>query len=372
MDKKFIKYVRWSLLACLLMVITVQAYLHQVNGGGISPSIHALCPYGGLESLYNVVFSGTFIQKIFLGTMTLLTVTLLISIIFRRSFCGLICPFGALQEFFSLIGRKIFHKKFIVPRKIDKSLRYLKYMILFITIIFAWKTAGLWMDSYDPWAAYGHITAGLSSLISEYLAALVLLIIVVIGSMLYDRLFCKYLCPMGAVFGILSKISPSKITRDKDKCAGCNLCSKNCPANIDVALCDKITSTECLGCQSCILSCPKKDVLQYKVFGKVMKPLSVIIIVMIIFFGGLLISKSIGLFNILPEPITNETTMSVEDIKGYMTIKEVSTGTGIELKDLYRTLEVPESVPEETKLKEVKTFVKGFEVEAAKEKLKNK
>jgi polyferredoxin len=371
-NKKFAKYLRWVLLASFLVLITIEAYLHQIKGGGEAPSIHALCPYGGLESLYTVIFSGTFVQKIFLGTMTLLTMTLLLSILFRRSFCGFICPFGALQEFFGLIGKKLLRKRFILPEKIDKPLRYIKYVVLVITIAFAWKTAGLWMDPYDPWAAYGHMSAGLESLTSEYLVALILLIIVIIGSMLYDRFFCKYLCPMGAVYGMLSKLSPSKIVRNKDICVNCKLCSKNCPVNINVAECDKVTSAECIGCQTCVLSCPKKDALEYKTVGKTIKPLTVILLTIFIFCGGLLISKSIGLFDVLPKAITAESKISVEEIKGYMTIKDVSIGTGIEIKELYKKLGIPDSVPESTKLKEVQNFVPGFEVETAKEKLEGK
>lgn len=371
-NNKLTKYIRWILLASFLILITIQSYLHQVQGGGVAPSIHALCPYGGLESLYSIIFSGTYIQKIFIGTMTLLSLTLLLSIFFRRSFCGLICPFGALQEFFALLGKKIFRKRFIIPSKIDKPLRYLRYIVLLITIFFAWKTAGLWMDPYDPWAAYGHLTGEFSSLTSEYLIAFILLIVVIIGSMLYDRFFCKYLCPMGAIYGLLSKISPSKITRNKDKCINCNLCSKSCPVNIDVANLDKVTSTECLSCQSCVLSCPKKGALEYKTLGKSVKPLTVIILVVVIFFGGLLASKSVGLFDVLPKPVTTDTKLSVEKIKGYMTLKDVSTGTGIEIKDLYKKFEIPDSIPADTKLKDIKNFVPDFEVETAKEKLEKK
>lgn len=368
-SKKSVKYIRWILLAVLLILITFQTYLHQVNGGGKSPSIHALCPYGGLESLYSVIFSGTFIEKIFIGTMTLVALTLVLSIIFRRSFCGVICPFGALQEFFALIGSKIFRKKLIVPIKIDKPLRYLKYVVLVITILFAWKTAGLWVNPYDPWAAYGHITEGFDTLTGEYLVESILLIIVLIGSMLYDRFFCKYLCPMGAIYGILSKISPSKIVRNKDNCVNCNICSKKCPVNIDVAKLDKVSSAECIGCQTCVLSCPKKDALQYKVANINVKPIVVIILAAALFFGGILISKSTGVFEMLPAKITSESKLKAEDIKGYMTIKEVSIGTGIEIKELYKKLEIPESVPVDTKLKDVKNFVSGFEVETEKEKL---
>lgn len=371
-NKRKIKYLRRALLAFFLIIITFEAYLHQVKGGGQSPSIHALCPYGGIESLYSLIFSGTFIQKIFIGTMTLLVITMVLSIIFRRSFCGFICPFGALQEFFGIVGKKIFGKKFTIPAVIDKPLRYLKYIVLIITILFAWKNSGLWIAPYDPWAAYGHITEGFDTLTGEYLIGTAILIIVLIGSMLYDRFFCKYLCPMGAVYGILSKISPSKIVRNEDKCVNCSICTQKCPMNIDVAKADKVTSAECIGCQICLLSCPKNDALQYKVANKTVKPIVITILVIIVFFGGILISKASGVFDVLPNKITTESKFKAEDIKGYMTIKEVSIGTGIEINEVYRILKIPKSVSEDTKLKDLKNYISDFEVETAKEKLEQK
>jgi len=369
-NNKYVKYLRWVLLGFFLVMVTREAYLHQVLGGGVAPSIHALCPYGGLETLYSIVFGGTFLQKIFSGTMILLAITLLLAVIFRRSFCGLICPFGALQELLGMIGKKIFRKRFIMPRRIDKPLRYLKYVVLVVTIYFAWKTAGLWIDPYDPWAAYGHASAGFTSLTTEYLIGTITLVVVLIGSMLYDRFFCKYLCPMGAVYGIISKISPSKIVRDKDVCINCNLCSKSCPMNIDVAKADRVTSAECISCQSCVLSCPKTGALQYKTGKKTLKTLAVIILVVGLFFTGVLISKTVGVFQVTQKKVTGETQLNVEEIKGYMTIKDLSIGTKIELKEVYKKLGIPDSVPEDTKLKDVGKFVEGFEVEVAKENLK--
>jgi len=369
-NNKHIKYLRWGLLVFFLIMVTREAYLHQVLGGGEAPSIHALCPYGALETFYSLVFGGNFIQKIFSGTMVLLGITLVLAVIFRRGFCGLICPFGALQEFFGIIGKKIFHKRFILPLLIDKPLRYLKYVVLVVTIYFAWKTAGLWMDPYDPWAAYGHISAGFTSLTTEYLIGTITLVIIFVGSILYDRFFCKYLCPMGAVYGIVSKVSPSKIVRDNDVCINCNLCSKSCPMNIDVAKADKITSIECISCQSCVLSCPKEGALEYKTGKKTLKTLTVIILVVGLFFLGVFISKTVGVFEVLPKQITGESKINVEEIKGYMTIKDVSNGTKLDIKEVYKKLGIPDSVPESTKLKDVKNFVEGFEVEQAKEKLK--
>jgi len=370
MNKKFVKYLRWALLGFFLTMVTVEAYLHQIQGGGAAPSVHALCPYGGLETLYSLAFSGTFLQKIFTGTMILLGITLVLALIFRRSFCGLICPFGALQEFFGVIGKKIFRKRFIIPGVIDKPLRYLKYIVLVVTLYFAWKSAGLWVDPYDPWAAYGHMSAGFGSLATEYLVGTIILVVVLIGSILYERFFCKYLCPMGALYAIASRISPSKIVRNEEACINCGLCSKSCPMNIDVANIHKVTTVECISCQSCVISCPINGALEYKTGKKTIKTLALIILVVGLFFTGVFISKSTEIFQILPQKLTGESNLNTEEIKGYMSIKEVSIGTKIELKEVYKKLAIPNEVPKDTRLKDVKNFVPGFDVEMVREKLK--
>ena len=367
---KLLKSLRYILLAIFLIHSTVEAYLHQLLGGGKEPSIHALCPYGGLESFYSIIFGGKYIDKIFSGTLIILIITLTIALIFRRSFCGLICPFGALQEFFGVIGKKVFGKRFIIPRMIDKPLRYLKYVILIITLYFAWNTAGLWVNPYDPWAAYGHVSAGVESLTSEYSIGFSILIVILIGSLLYDRFFCKYLCPMGAVYGIISKLSPSKITRNENTCVNCGICDKNCPVNIKVSELKEIKSAECINCQSCILSCPKNNTLEFKVRNKAVRPVFLAIFIFVLFFGGIGITKIIGVYEITPPAVTAQTRITPEEIKGYMTIEEVSIGLHMELNEVYKKLDIPTSIPQNTKLKEIPNTIPGFDVEGAREKLK--
>lgn len=370
MKNKLVKNLRYIILAAVLIFVTIQSYLHATIGGKDYASIHALCPYGALESLYSLIFSGILIKKIYSGTFIMLGLTLIIALIFRRSFCGLICPFGTIQELFGKLGKKLFKKRFELPKNIDNPLRYLKYVILFVTVYYGWKTAGLWMSPYDPWAAYGHVIEGPAALIEEFPVGSILLLVTIIGSMLYDRFFCKYLCPMGAFYGIVSKVSPGKITRDENTCVNCGLCNKNCPANIKVSESKTIKSAECLNCQSCILSCPKKDTLKFKFFGKGIAPLAVIVIVVSIFFGGIAITKFANIYQTTPAPITSSTNLNPEELKGYMTIEDVATALKMDIGELYKKLNIPTIVPKETKLKDVKNFVPGFELETARESLK--
>lgn len=119
---KFTRASRIIILLGLLAYVTYEAYMHQILGGGKAPSVHALCPFGALESLYTLLFMGSFIQKIYSGTVVLLILTVILAILFRRSFCGLLCPFGDLQELFGNMGRKVFKKRFAIPMHIDKPL----------------------------------------------------------------------------------------------------------------------------------------------------------------------------------------------------------------------------------------------------------
>ena len=96
--------------------------------------------------------------------------------------------------------------------------------------------------------------------------------------------------------------------------------------------------------------------LEYKTGKKTLKTLTVIILVVGLFVAGVIVSKTVGVFEVIPEQITEESQINVDDIKGYMTIKDVSIGTKIELKEVYKKLGIPETVPEDTKLKEVRTL----------------
>jgi len=361
-----IEYLRWSLLALFVVLVSIAAYLHQVLGGAKSPSIHALCPFGGLESLYTTFTTGGFIEKIFSGTMILFAITLVIALIFRRSFCGLICPFGAIQEFFGKIGQRIFKKRFIMPAKIDKPLRYLKYVILAITVFYAWKTAGLWMAPYDPWSAYAHLPEGLSSVWAESAVGLIILIITVVGSLVYDRFFCKYLCPVGAFYAIVGKASPYRVVRDENKCIDCGLCTKKCPVNIDVQHLKEVKSSECISCQTCVLNCPKEGALKLMQGKRTISPLITIIIVMALFFGSIFAFQAAGIYKLTPDALKAGESIKYDEIKGYMSIEEAAEATKTELKDFYSKFKIPENVPKDTKMKEIQNVSPGYDFDGAK------
>lgn len=367
---KAAKWFRLFVIVGLLVWVTYESYLHQVLGGGIAPSIHALCPFGALESLYTLLFMGSFIKKIYSGTVVLLILTISIAVLFRRSFCGLLCPFGALQEVFARLGQKIFKKRFVLPRKIDRPLRYLKYIVLVLTVGMAWYLGALWMSPYDPYSAYAHLSA-VSDTIKEEPAAIVgfiILAITLIASLFYDRFFCKYLCPVGAFYGIIGKISPTRVERNDNLCIHCKACDKACPMDINVEKAVKVTNAECINCNECVLACPEKDALEIKSVKKTIHPFVILIIVVGLFFGTILAAQVTGNYEILPKALEKGQTIPISELRGYYSIEEAAAATGLSLKEVYDKLGIPENVFKGTRLKEVSKVVPNYDFDAAKTK----
>lgn len=371
MNVNWNKVAKWSrllVLVGLLIWITYESYMHQVLGGGKSPSIHALCPYGALESLYTLLFTGSFIKKIYSGTVVLLGLTVILAILFRRSFCGLLCPFGALQELFGKLRQKLFKKRFIIPPKVDRVARYLKYAILLLTLGMAWYYGSLWMAPYDPYSAYSHISTIAGSIEEDPFAIIgfALLFITLIGSFLYDRFFCKYLCPVGAFYAIIGKISPTKIERNDDLCNHCKICNKTCPVNIDIEQSIKITDAECINCNECVLACHKKGALEIKTAKKTVHPLVILALVVGLFFGTIFIAQLTGNFEVLPPAIAQGELVPIYEVKGYDTIEEAAILSGLSLEEVYKQLGIPQDVPKSTQFKNISALYPDYSFDAAK------
>jgi len=204
---------RYSILISVLIYTTWQIWAHGA-GDKSFPSVHGLCPFGGLESLYVYLWDGSTLGKIFSGTMAMFFTVIVLGIFFKRAFCGLICPLGTLQEAFGNFGRLIFKKRLTVPKIIDKPLRFLKYIVLFVSVMMAWLTGMLWFQIIDPWAAYGHLLKW-EELTTAYFIGFIVLVVSLIGSFFYERFFCKYMCPMGAFTAIVGRLGLTKIYRRK-------------------------------------------------------------------------------------------------------------------------------------------------------------
>ena len=314
---------------------------------------------GGLENIWSFLTTGANIQKIFAGTMTLFFFLLAFALVFGRAFCGNLCPFGFLQE---LLG-KITKKKLRVPAKLDKALRLLKYAALALITLTAWITLKLWISPYDPYTAFAHIWSG-PELFSENLVGFIILIVVVVLSVFIDRFFCRYLCPAGAVYGLIAKISPLKVKHDA--CVMCGKCSKVCPVGIDVAHMDVVSSPECIACGECVNACPSKEQpLNFTFAGRVVKPIAFVLVTVALFFGSLLAFDALNLMRLTTPTVeavaASGEHLSISELKGSMTIADGAAYVGMDIQAFRELMEIPENVPDETKFKEISQFVAGYD-----------
>ncbi len=357
-----IQILRYIVLTIFLVIITVAAFKHQSLGGGPegAASIHALCPFGGLETLYQYIAGGEYLKRTNVSNFILLGGTILLALLLGRIFCGWICMFGWIQEIPARLGKWIFKKRFTVPLAIDKPLRYLKYVILFVSIYFTWKLADLVISPYDPFAAYAHLPAGFTSVAEESLIGLIILFGTFILSFFYDRVFCKYLCPMGAFLGIIYKVTNYKIKRDEETCIHCNKCTKACPVNIDVAKLESVTSAECINCLECVTVCPtKKHTLKPFVLRKYVKPLIVGIAGVIIFVGIIEGTDLAGVWKSketnLAEVVVKGGVLDPYSIRGFMTMEEIAKTFKIDINVLYKELGISlDKIPATTQMKKIK------------------
>jgi len=218
-------------------------------------SLHALCPYGGVVTLYELITAGTFIQKIHSSAIILMGIVFFLAILFGPVFCGWVCPLGSVQEWFGKIGKKIFKRKYnhFVPVKLDRIMRYFRYVVLVMTVYVTARSGLLLFEDIDPYYALFKFWSG-----EVAPAAIIILVITLAASLFVERPWCKYACPYGALLGLTNKISIFKIKRSPVTCINCKKCDQSCPMNIDVSKKTTINDTQCIRCYTCTseASCP--------------------------------------------------------------------------------------------------------------------
>jgi len=368
-----VRLVRHGVMLFFFLFLLHVAYDHQVKGGGPkgAPSVEAYCPFGGLENLYYFLTTGGYIRRIEPSAMIMFGALLVLTLLFSRGFCGWVCPFGSLQEWIGMLGRRIFKNRYNPTGRWERRLRYLKYVILLVIIALTWRLGALVFRAYDPFLAFFHLGQGIAEMPWAYAA----LGVVLIGSLKYERFFCKYACPLGAVIGILGKVGITKIHRASDGCKECNLCQKQCFAHIDFLKTDVITDAECNHCLDCTVHCPKPNVLTLRGLGWNLSHSAYAALLLTGLFAFIGTSKLAGYWRTKPEwvKLTNGAgRLDVEQIRGWMTLSEISSGYGIPLEELYRRAKIPTQVAAETRLNQVaKNYQIEFEAETVRDAVRN-
>jgi polyferredoxin len=214
-----------------------------------SASLHALCPFGGVETLYKYITVGSFVQKIHESSFVLMIIGLLTALLFGPVFCGWVCPLGTIQEWFGNLGRKIFKKRrynHFIPAKIDRVLRYLRYLVLAWVIYMTATTGTLFFESVDPYYALFNFWSS-----EVAVGGLIVLGVTLLASLFVERPWCKYACPYGAVLGITNLFRVFSIRREASTCKLDGACDITCPMNIPVSSNSIVRNHQCISCLEC-------------------------------------------------------------------------------------------------------------------------
>jgi polyferredoxin len=225
------------------------------------PGVEGWLPIASLMNLKVLLMSGS-VPAIHPAGMFLLIAFLAASWIFRKSFCGWLCPVGTVSEYLWRLGRRTLGRSFRLPRALDIALRSLKYILL-----------GLFLYAVGsmPVPAIRAFLSGSYGLVDDVkmlnffrflgLTGGIVTAILLIASTFIQNFWCRYLCPYGALLGLAALASPLRIRRDPSLCIDCAKCAKACPNLLPVDGLITIRSAECTSCLECIAVCPAAGAL---------------------------------------------------------------------------------------------------------------
>jgi polyferredoxin len=182
--------------------------------------------------------------------------------VFRKSFCSWLCPVGTISEYLWRLGRQALGRNFRLPRRLDVPLRGLKYLLLglFLCAVGSLSAGAISMFLGGPYGLVDDVRM-LNFFRTLGSAGVVVMAVLTVASLLVENFWCRYLCPYGALMGLVGMASPVRIRRDEPLCIDCAKCAKACPAGLPVDRLVTIQSAECTACMACVASCPAEGAL---------------------------------------------------------------------------------------------------------------
>lgn len=218
--------------------------------------------FAAVRDIYKAVLDHSFGLSAYANQLLLLLAIFPITIVFGRFFCGYLCSFGALGDLLWAVSGRIMKKPVSVSAGIDRILKCLKYVVLLFAIVAVWTLAAPVDGTYNPWNIFGIYSSwkGWVNWAGLFSVGGTLLLLIMVGNFFVERFFCRYLCPLGAIFAILSHFRLYRIKKPGEQCGSCQLCTKKCSMGIPLNTMDLVRSGECIDCYRCVDVCPRENV----------------------------------------------------------------------------------------------------------------
>lgn len=319
--------IQWGVILAIIVLVVLPVF-----DKSFVPDFEAYCPFGGIQALGSFLLNNALACSMTSSQIVMGIILIIGIVLFSKLFCSFICPIGTISEWLGKLGDKL-RVRMTIKGLSDKALRSLKYILLFITIYFTFRSNELFCKEYDPYYA---ITTGFGKDVVILYASLAIAV-VILGSVFIRLFWCKYLCPLGAISnifkftgffigvlliyfiliwsgvnisyvwplavacagGYIIEISGGKgrffqifrIVRNEDPCTNCQLCTIECPQGIDVANVIEVHDADCNLCGDCLSACPEKGVLQINKKQKLrwLPPVATIVLVLLGLYLGTVI-----------------------------------------------------------------------------------
>jgi len=257
-------------------------------------AVAGILPVGHFTSFFAWIKGGGWDTLLPAGLVIILA-ALATSLLFKRGFCGWICPVGTLWESAAAAGRRLLGGANIrLPRWLDIVGRGLRYVLgagffTFVAVVSVDEALGFRELPY-MWVADIKIIEGFGNPRFVAVAALAF-----VASMLLGPLWCRYACPLGALYSVVGMASPCAVKRDASTCISCARCNKVCHAQVDVQHASTVRAAECDGCMDCVKVCPVDGCLEAKAAGRVrIAPWAWPLLVVVLWFAIVGVAKLTG------------------------------------------------------------------------------
>ena len=328
-----------------------------IEAGGIEipwPAVgnfHAICPFGAVETAGRLVTEGSFMPKTHESNLWTFAGVAVLTLLFGPLFCGWLCPLGSVQEWIGGIGKRIFKKRYnrFRSKRADRILGYMRYGVLALIIYFTTRSITLVFQRFDPYYALFNFWTG-----DVFISALLVLGMVLVLSLFFERPWCRWLCPLGALLGLMQLVSPWKIRKKQQTCTQCGACMERCPMRISIHEKGAVLDTRCNRCMTCFDACKRNSPLEYSAGSLGVLPLRrkalAGMLAVLVFAAPIIFASATGYYKTSGTQIVKKGRLTVEQIKGSMSIQEVAEGIGVGLNTFNTILGLPEDLPGSTKL----------------------
>ena len=362
-----VRWIRGAVQIAFFIFVFAIVFSHFIERRGIDipwPAVgnfHAICPFGAVETAGRLITEGSFIPKIHDSNIWTFAGVAALTLLFGSLFCGWLCPLGSVQEWIGRLGKRIFKKRYnrFIGEKTDRALGYVRYGVLALILYFTTSSMTLVFQRFDPYYALFHFWTG-----DVFFTAILVLGVVIVLSLFFERPWCRWLCPLGALLGLIQFVAPWKIRKKHKACSECGVCMKRCPMRVRLHEKGVVRDTRCNRCLSCLEACKKERALEYSAWSSGVLPLRRRVLAgalaVGIFAAPIVFASSAGYYNSSGKQAKRKGSFTVEEIKGSMTLGDIAGGMGIDAVTLKAILGLPETLPQTTRFYELEEIDESF------------